>query len=90
MKNNVERRIHSRKEYKAKERPRLKIGKMTFEVVDISERGLKFINNKKINVEGWVSGTLIFFDHRSIAIDGIVIRKRDNEIGVHLVGPIDL
>ena len=90
MNKDPERRIHSRKEYKSKQRPRLKVGKMVFEVVDISERGLKFINNKKINIEGWVSGTLIFLDNRSVEIDGIVVRKRDGEIGVHLVGPIDL
>ena len=90
MNNDLERRIHSRKEYGPKERPRLKVGKIEFEVVDISERGIKFINNKKINMEGWISGTLIFLDNRSIEIDAIVVRKRDDEIGLHLVGPIDL
>lgn len=90
MKKDLERRSHIRKEYKSKERPLLKIGKIEFEVIDISERGLKFINNKKINIEGWVSGTLTLLDSRSVEIDGIIVRKQDHEIGMHLVGPIDI
>ena len=90
MKKDPERRSHIRKEYKPKEKPTLKIGKIEFEVIDISARGMKFINNKKINIEGWVSGTLTLLDNRSIEIDGIIVRKQDSEVGLHLVGPIDL
>ena len=90
MKKDFERRSFIRKEYKSKEKPTLKIGKIEFEVVDISENGIRFINNKKINVEGWISGTLKLLDNRSIEIDGIVVRRRDAEIGMHLVGPIDI
>ena len=90
MKKDVERRSYTRKEYKSKEKPKLKVGNIEFEVVDISANGLKLINKKKINIEGWISGTLTFFDNRLIAIDGIVVRKQEDEIAVHLVGPIDL
>ena len=90
MKKDVERRSYTRKEYKLEERPRLKIGNIEFEVIDISEKGLKIINKKKINIEGWISGTLTFLDNRLIEIDGIVVRKQNGEIAVHLVGPIDL
>lgn len=86
----LDRRSYSRREFKPGERPTLKIGKIEFEVIDISEGGLKFVNNKKINIEGWVSGTLTFLDNRSIDIDGIIVRKQDGEIGMHLVGPIDI
>ena len=86
----LERRYYSRREYQSKERPTLKIGKIEFEVIDISERGLSFINNNKINLEGWVNGTLTFADNRSIDIDGIIVRKQNSEIGLHLVGPISV
>jgi hypothetical protein len=85
-----ERRNYLRREYKSKERPTLKIGKIEFEVIDISERGLKFINKKKINLKGWVSGTLTLSNSRSIEIDGIIIRKKNSEIGMHLIGSIDI
>ena len=86
----MERRSYLRREFESKERPTLKIGKIEFEVIDISERGLKFINKQKINLEGWVSGTLTLTNSRSIAIDGIIIRKKNSEIGMHLIGSIDL
>ncbi|MBW1754046.1 MAG: PilZ domain-containing protein [Deltaproteobacteria bacterium] len=84
----LERRNYLRREYKSKERPTLKIGKIEFEVIDISERGLKFINKQKINLEGWVSGTLTLSNNRSIAIDGIIIRKKKYRINRYLKGII--
>ena len=89
-KKDSERRLFLRREYKPNERPTLKIGKFDFEVIDISKRGLRFINKNKINLEGWISGTLTFLDNRSIEIDGIIVRKQNNEIGLHLVGPISV
>ncbi len=69
-------------------RPVLKIDKVEFEILDISDQGLKLLNDKKIKLEGWISGRLKYPDNRSVDIDGIVVRKRKNEIGLHLVEPI--
>ncbi|UCD33078.1 MAG: PilZ domain-containing protein [Desulfobacterales bacterium] len=90
MKKELDRRKYSRREFKPKEKPTLKIGKIEFEIIDISERGLRFINKHQINLEGWVSGTLTFSNRHSIEIDGIIVRKKKNEIGMHLVEPIDI
>ena len=86
----LERREYFRKTYTLTERPRLKIGINEFEVIDISEKGIKFNKDKKINVEGWVQGTIMFKNNRCVNIDGIVVRNRDGEIGLHLIDPIDL
>lgn len=86
----VERRQCFRKTYTLTESPRLKIGINEFEVIDISEKGIKFQKDKKINVEGWVQGTIMFRDNRYINFDGIVVRNRDGEIGLHLIDPIDV
>ena len=69
-------------------RPVLKIDKVEFEVMDISDQGLKLLNDKKIKLEGWISGRLKYPDNRFVDIDGIVVRKRKHEIGLHLVEPI--
>jgi hypothetical protein len=91
VKREVERRGHSRQGYRDTIiRPKLIVGKVRFEVVDISERGIRFVDSKKIKIQGWVNGTLVFPDNRSIEIDGIVVRRRNDEIGLHLIGPIDL
>jgi len=86
----VERREYLRKTYTPEKRPRLKIGINEFEVIDISEKGIKFQKDKKINVEGWVQGTIMFKDNRCVGFDGIVVRNRDGEISLHMIDPIDV
>ncbi|MBU0988444.1 MAG: PilZ domain-containing protein [Proteobacteria bacterium] len=86
----LEKRNYSRQKYSSQERPTLKIGIWEFIVKDISAKGLCLVDNKKINLTGWVSGTLVFSDNTSQEIDGIVVRKKDGEIGLHLVTSISL
>jgi hypothetical protein len=85
-----ERRQYSRKTYTREQRPCLKIGINEFEVIDISKNGIKFKKDKNMNIEGWVQGTVIFKDSSFVAFDGIVVRNRDGEIGLHLIDPIDI
>lgn len=81
-----EKRKSIRKSFEPREKPRLKIGAHEFMVNNISENGLCLLNEKKINLSGWVTGTLTFPDNSSKEIDAIVVRNRDREIGLHLVG----
>lgn len=66
----------------------LRISKIDFKVIDISERGLRFVNNGKLKLTGWISGSLLIGDKKPIDIDGIIVRKKDDEIGIHLISPI--
>ena len=84
----LEKRKCVRKKYSPQKSPRLKIGAYEFEVINISEEGLCLANSKKVALSGWISGTLIFSDASSKEIDAIVVRNRDNEIGLHLIGSI--
>ncbi len=51
----IERRKYPRTEYLNIERPRLKIGKHKFEVLGISQRGLKFLNDKEVKLSKYIN-----------------------------------
>ena len=56
----VERRSFNRIIYNPKERPNIKIDDQVFEVADISEKGLRLINDKRIKLDIKIQGTLSF------------------------------
>jgi hypothetical protein len=80
----IERRKNPRIEYFNIERPRLKIGKHKFEVLDISQRGLKFLNDKEVNLSEHISGKLTFLCGESIDIEGSLIWEQDDDFGLYL------
>ncbi len=65
-----------RLEYPAADRPRLLVDKMEFEVLDISEKGCKFLLPKDIRPaeKMRVFGKLRFHDGRTCPIEGFVLR----------------
>jgi len=79
-----EKRRYYRIEYPASLRPTLKIRKHEFEVVNISEKGVMFLADKKIEFGRWVSGDVTFFDGQPIGIEGKIVRKHENNIGMFL------
>ena len=85
----LERRQHPRTRFDSPDRPRLKIGVQEFEVIDISAKGVRFVNDKKVSSKGWINGTIIFSDSKSIDIDGIIVRQESGNLGLHLISPID-
>ena len=46
--NGAEKRRHPRILFADEERPKLKIGVQEFDVIDISEKGVRFVNDKKV------------------------------------------
>ena len=80
----IERRRDSRTEYLNVERPILKIGKHKFEVLDISQIGLKFLNDKEVNLSEYISGNLTFLCGESIDIEGSLIWEQDDDFGLYL------
>ena len=86
----TEKRKHPRKIYPEDQRPLLKIGIQEFEVVDISKEGIRFINDKTLHSKGWINGTVVFPDLKSVDIDGIVVRQKDGDMGIHLVSALEL
>ena len=84
-----ENRRYFRIEYPASIRPILKIRKHEFEVVDISEKGVKFFADKEIEFGRWVNGNITFCDGQAIGIEGRIAWKRGESVGMFLtVKPI--
>lgn len=63
-----------RVKYPAADRPKLTIAKEEFDIVDISEKGIKFDLKKTIRA------TITFHDGESLTIEGKFLRTDDNEI----------
>ncbi len=87
--NRQEKRRYFRIEYPASIRPILKIRKHEFEVVDISEKGIRFSADKEIKFGRWVTGNVTFNDGQAIGIEGRIAWKRKESVGMFLtVKPI--
>ena len=85
----IEKRAHIRRFFAAEHRPTIRIGFQEFDVIDISERGVRFINDKKVTQQGWVNGTIVFPGRGPIDVDGVIVREDNGDMGLHLVAPID-
>ena len=85
----VEKRAHARRFFSPEERPTIRIGLQEFEMIDISEKGVWFVNDKIILQTGWVNGTIMFPGQGPIDIDGVIVREEGGDMGLHLVGAID-
>ncbi len=80
----TERRKSLRIMYLNIEKPIFKMGKYKFKVIDISQRGIKFINNKEEILPEYIGGKLTFLYGGSIAIEGSVIWEQDDDFGIYL------
>jgi len=80
----TEGRKYPREEYLNLEKPRLKVEKHQFEVLDISQRGIKFLNDKEVNLSEYISGELTFLCGESIVIEGSLIWEQDDDFGLNL------
>jgi len=66
------------------ERPALKIGKHEFKVLDISQGGLRFLNDKKIRLKDWANGKLTLSCGEQLKVAGRVEWEHDSEFGLLL------
>ena len=80
--NGVERRKYNRIIYKPSQRPVLLIESNNFQVADVSQDGLRFINANEIILDRWVHGTLTFLYGESIDIEGGLEWQQDDDFGV--------
>jgi len=86
----IEKRAHNRMVFEPDHRPTIRIGPQEFKVIDISERGLRFVNDKAVAQRGWVNGTLAIPGKPVMDVDGVIVRREDGDMGLHLVAPLDL
>jgi hypothetical protein len=82
--NGLERRSFFRVVYAPPKRPWLKVADERFQVADISQRGLRFINDKNIHLARTIQGVVTFSDGETVRIKGNVEWKKADEISVLL------
>lgn len=70
--------------YQPAKRPKLIFGKHEFEIADISEGGIRLINDQNIKVDSPVNGTTTFLFGQSMAIKGDIVWEQNNQIGILL------
>ncbi len=59
-----------------------------FKVLDISENGIKFLNDKNLNLQEKIKGELSFPDGETFQINGDIIRKQNAQVILNLKSPI--
>ena len=79
-----DRRTYFRILYQSTKRPKLIIGKHELEIADISEGGIRLINNQNITLEKSIRGRTTFLCGESLDIEGTIVWEQNNEIGLLL------
>ena len=79
-----EKRSFIRIVYTPGKRPRLAAIDIEFEVTDISEGGIRFLNDAQVQLPEFIMGTLILLDDERIDIDGKVEWQQHNKVGISL------
>jgi hypothetical protein len=79
-----ERRKFARLVYPPEDRPVFKIKGAHLQIVDISEEGVKFLNDKHAQISEHVHGTVELLSGKSLDITGRIIWEQDDAVGVHI------
>lgn len=82
--NGLERRSYFRVVYAPPKRPWFKVAGERFQVADISQRGLRFINDKNIQLARTIQGIVTFSDGEAVVVKGNVEWKKADEISLLL------
>ena len=83
------RRNHYRVTYPFAERPSLEIGRTSFEVVECSEQGLRYVLGERHSptMGSQVAGRLVFRSGEVIDVAGDVVRLQDGSVALVLEAP---
>lgn len=82
IKKGADKRKHIRLVYPPEKRPRLRIKDHWLEVLNISEKGLKILNQDNVRLGMNVFGTVLFSSKKSYDVTGKIIWQHKKEIGV--------
>jgi hypothetical protein len=94
MENNAYAGPQRRKEYRVRypitDRPRLRLDSEEFEVINLSEGGLKFHFQDPLRFVPWptLQGTLVFADGETKPVQGSVLRTEQDGLAVELSSKI--
>jgi hypothetical protein len=79
-----EKRSYIRIVYNQGPRPILKVKNFNFEVDDLSESGIRFINFEKVKLYKDIQGVLTFLYGESIVISGSIVWQENSLVGLIL------
>jgi len=77
-----EKREYARLVYPSMMRPKLKVSENEMDVIDISEKGIKFRKAEHQKIAECINGTAVLLSGKSIVISGKIVWEHDNEIGL--------
>jgi len=77
-----QKREYNRLVYPSTKRPLLKVGGHRLEIIDISERGLKLLNEKKIEFDRIINGEAVLLSRKTINVKGEVAWSFNYEVGL--------
>ncbi len=84
-----EKRKHIRTIFSAANRPVFRANCEKLEIKDVSRGGLKFCQQGKIKIKGWVNGTISLADGTCIDVEGIVVRTESKDMGLSFISDIE-
>lgn len=79
-----EKRSYIRIVYNQEHRPVLKVKNFKFEVDDLSESGIRFVNSEKVKLYKNIQGVLTFLCGESIVIKGTIVWQENSLVGLLL------
>ena len=79
-----EKRSYIRIAYNQEQRPILKAKNFKFEVDDLSESGIRFVNSEKVKLYKDIEGVLTFLYGESIVIKGSITWQENSLVGLLL------
>ena len=68
-----------------KQKTRLSIGDVAFDVIDFSDGGLRFVNPERIPIDSPLYGELVLADGQRKQICGEIVWEIETEIGVRFI-----
>lgn len=74
--------------YNSDKKPVLLINKDSYDILDISETGIRFLNKQNSKFKKKIKGVVTLFCGVTMDISGIIVRRHENEIAVLLKNPI--
>jgi len=82
--------------YEPSQRPLLRIeapsleltGEHEFEVLDISEKGIRFLNDQNVHFSETVQGEIVFVDGETVPIEGHIVRGKGSQLSLKLSAAI--
>jgi len=79
-----DRRNYSRIVYQPGNRASLIVGSQIYEVMDITESGIRFINENPLAPETEISGSILFLNGEMVDVEGLVEWQEEGEVGMSL------